>query len=307
MRSHVGLLIVLALVAASCSDTTARPTTSAAPTVSAGPRVSTTEPRIQTTSSVGTTTTTFPPGLPSGQRGCGSLESFYYATDLVAMEAQPVILATILGDTGLLGELLATGSDPDEINEFYGQTGLTTAIESDCYEAIDLLLTAGASPNLSIPEMMWTPLQMAIRRDNAALVERLIVLGADVDAVGPEEDTALTLAASREAPSEVLRLLLDAGADLEHSNWVGTAIENAVGSVDNVTLLFEAGAEPAGALYEAVAVNALGTLKYLLDQGIPVNVPPPADARFPEQSLLARAEATGRTEIAQFLRDLGAE
>lgn len=253
------------------------------------------------------TTTTFPPGLPDGERECGSLEPFYYTTDLVAMQAQPVILATILGDMELLSELLATGSDPDEINELYGQTGLTAAIESDCYEAIDLLLAAGASPNVSVPEMMWTPLQTAVRRHNTALVERLIVLGADVDAVGPEEDTALTLAASREAPPEVLRLLLNAGADLEHSNWVGTAIENAVGSVDIVALLFDAGAEPVGALYEAIAVNALDTLKYLLDQGIPVDVSPPADAWFPEQSLLARAEAMGRTEIAKFLRDLGAK
>ena len=255
------------------------------------------------------TTTSFPLGLPDGERECGSLEPFYYATDLVAMEAQPVILATILGDMGLLSELLATGSDPDEINNYYGQTGLTVAIESDCYEAVDLLLAAGASPNTWNREIMWSPLHMAVLRQNTALIERLLRLGADVNAVGPEMESALTLAANRGTPSTILELLLEAGADIEHRSLGGTAIEAAVssGSFESVALLFEAGAKPVGAVYEAVAVGELDILKYLLNQGIAIDVAPPSDATFPEKSLLARAEATGRTEIAQFLRDLGAK
>jgi len=93
----------------------------------------------------------------------------------------------------------------------------------------------------------WTPLHLAARSNpDEEVVRALLEAGADANARGYYGQTPLTLAA-RNANPAVATLLLEAGADVNAREWMGrTALHAAASSNENlavIDLLLEAGAD----------------------------------------------------------------
>ena len=119
-----------------------------------------------------------------------------------------------------------------------------------------------------------TDLQRAAASGNLPELRRLLDGGAKVDDEAPGAFTAL-VSAAREAPSESVRLLLDAGADpLRRAGVNGwTSLQHAAhkGRTDNVALLLGAASFPAAdrndALVMAAGYGNPGMVRVLLAGG----------------------------------------
>ena len=127
-----------------------------------------------------------------------------------------------------------------------GTTALHWAVRADDLETIDLLVRAGAnvSPRNRAGVM---PLELAALNGNAAVIERLIKAGADVNRpLNSAGDTALMMA-SRSGKAEAVKAMLDRGAQINAKETWGdtTALMWAVseGNHDVVKLLIERGAD----------------------------------------------------------------
>ncbi len=90
-------------------------------------------------------------------------------------------------------------------------TPLCVAIKTNNFEAVQLLLSFGADPNL-IPTSEETPLSLAASVGNVAVVAALILAGADLMARGVTGRTALLWAVRMNRPP-VVDLLLQSGAE----------------------------------------------------------------------------------------------
>jgi ankyrin repeat protein len=127
-----------------------------------------------------------------------------------------------------------------------GTTALHWAVRADDLETIDLLVRAGA--NVSARNRAGVmPLELAALNGNAAVIERLIKAGADVNKpLNSSGDTALMMA-SRSGKAEAVKALLDRGAQINaKETWADTtALMWAVseGNHDVVKLLIERGAD----------------------------------------------------------------
>lgn len=169
--------------------------------------------------------------------------------------------------------LIARGADLDAVSE-YGESALSVSSNMGRFDAVGLLLDAGADPK----PLAWTPLLRAVALSSAADVESLIMDGASLEARDRWDRTAwlLSLQAGDMAKAEMLlaagadrsargrcgktplmyvvrngkaamlRWLLDQGADPnEVDEFGGTALIEAaqVGSAEAVRMLLEAGAD----------------------------------------------------------------
>jgi len=121
---------------------------------------------------------------------------------------------------GVISFLLENEANPNLLDDL-GQSPLTFAVEKDAQlEVVKLLLTSGAEMNgswKSNDSVNETPLRRAIILCQEEIAALLIVSGADLWAAdqvrSPKHGlSALQLAASR-GPKEVVRLLLEHGAD----------------------------------------------------------------------------------------------
>ncbi len=123
--------------------------------------------------------------------------------------------------------LLENGADPDTQTNENGASVLAGLCYVNQVECVKLILSHGANPNLGRKETLETPLHHAIANDaSTELVGLLIQHGADVNAktkpgvysynyfgdTPTRGETPLHRAAAY-APIEMVKLLLDAGAD----------------------------------------------------------------------------------------------
>lgn len=108
-------------------------------------------------------------------------------------ETTELIEATINGDTEEMKGLLDEGADPNEQEEEYGSTALTTATDYDQIEAATLLLEYGADPNLA-DFSGYTPLMGAVFMENTEMIELLINAGADPNLENEEGMSAISQA-----------------------------------------------------------------------------------------------------------------
>lgn len=133
------------------------------------------------------------------------------APDLPDDDARtPLMHAAIAGRAKAVAALLDAGAEPD-LRDARGITALMYAARDPGWrhdEVAARLRAAGASEQGVAPH----PLMDAVKRGDAAEVERLARERADVDAIDPWGDTALHAAIDR-GDARVVRLLLDAGAD----------------------------------------------------------------------------------------------
>ncbi|MCY4207162.1 MAG: ankyrin repeat domain-containing protein, partial [Roseovarius sp.] len=115
------------------------------------------------------------------------------------------------GTLGAVRALIAAGADPNARNNDE-ETPLHGATWAGNIDVIEALLDAGADVNASQP--YWgTPLHYAIQFSEikTEVVLILIAAGADIEAENEIGQTPLMLAKQLNAPTEIIKILLEAG------------------------------------------------------------------------------------------------
>ena len=115
-------------------------------------------------------------------------------------------------------KFLQAGVNPNELNFYTGQTPLGLAIKNGYSEIIQLFLADGVSSNAKIqasgPMISFqSALYTAVVANKKDSVKTLIDAGAEVN-IKDDDETPLFIAARKlEGDLEIVKLLLDAGAD----------------------------------------------------------------------------------------------
>lgn len=134
-------------------------------------------------------------------------EEFYQYT--------PLMMAAWNGDTEISKLLIDSGADIDAKTNNNG-TAVFWASFNDHVSVVQLLVTAGANPNISLkdagPFTGYTPLTLACVLNHVEVVELLVKNNANLEIEDASGGTALTWA-SFYGFTEIEKLLLDAGAD----------------------------------------------------------------------------------------------
>jgi ankyrin repeat protein len=192
---------------------------------------------------------------------------------LVRAQADPpgnaLVAAIQRGTVGEVERLLRTGANPNVVDAD-GIPALMTATVFANAEMVDVLLKHGADANRVGPAAA-TALLWAV--PDADKVRLLVAHGANVNARSETERTPLLVAASYPRTVNLLRLLLDRGADLRAQDRAGsTALSLAIRSadIDVVRFLVERGLDPAALSPAARRVGLarydLPTTDYLLSK-----------------------------------------
>jgi len=203
------------------------------------------------------------------------------------------------GDTAVVKRLLNQGIDANA-QDAEGTPALMSAVLYDGADCVKLLLERGANPNARNAAGA-TPLHWAV--PDAAKVKLLLAAGADANAKSTNlQRTPLLIAASYPGSMDVLRLLLEHGADIHAKDRSGThALGRAALSadVDVVRFLVEHGCDPNEPGYGnngRYARHYLPTLEYLLSKGARV-----------EKDALAMAAHWQDPKLIERWIDLGAD
>lgn len=106
------------------------------------------------------------------------LEEFFMESDYgYSYEYTPLMQAVIDADQAEVEDLLASGEDPNEINE-YEESVLMIAVDNNRGDLIPLLVEYGADPNWQ-DSWGWTALMTAVYNEDTASIKRLLDAGAD--------------------------------------------------------------------------------------------------------------------------------
>ena len=286
----------------------------------------------------------------------------------------PMNLAAMNGNAAILRKLLDAGADPNSATPG-GETALMTAARTGSGEAVTLLLDRGATVNAKDAVRAQTALMWAVTEKHPDIVKLLAARGADVNAQTaitipkgeyvparaggasgsgiirqralPKADGGMTplLFAVRDGNTDMVRLLLELGANLEqtsgnHTSPLLIALLN--GQVGLATELLEKGANPntaddyhRAALFAAIDLrnfnhdkypfmyddgrNPLDLIKALLQKGadpnlrtdtVPVHGLMQFDAswvNFDGQTPFIRAALSGDIEVMRLLLEHGAD
>jgi ankyrin repeat protein len=161
-------------------------------------------------------------------------------------------VAAFLGHLPSCKVLASSGASLEAANDL-GYTPLMAAIEGDHEDVIDFFLKSGANVN---PEVIATmeveglggasPLYTATRKENLAVIKKLLKRGVDVNRPTPNGWTPLKSAA-QQGSLEIVKALLEAGADpniADDTNY--TPLMNAVSGEheDIVKFLLKFNADP---------------------------------------------------------------
>jgi uncharacterized protein len=284
---------------------------------------------------------------------------------------RPLVLAALMGQTPILRTLLDAGANPNAATPG-GETALMTAARVGRVDAVTLLLDRGAAVNAKTTPRGQTALIWAVTENHQDIVKLLVARGADVNvhtsvstpkgeyapaqagfAAGtgllrqralPTPDGGMTplLFAVRDGNRDMMRLLLELGADIQqtsanHTSPLVIALLN--GQVGLATELLARGANPnaaddyqRAALFAAVELrnpnrgtllfgdgsDPLDLMKALLDKGADPNhqtdTTPvhgwmqldPSWVNFDGQTPFIRAALSGDVEVMRLLLAHGA-
>ena len=168
--------------------------------------------------------------------------------------------AAMRGDHQALRAAIARKADVN-VPQADGTTALHWAVDRDDLEAADLLIGAGARVAARTREGV-TPIQLAAVNGSAAMLDRLLKAGVDVNApLTPTGDTVLMMAA-RTGKTDAIHVLLEAGADVNaKESWGGTtplmwAVSE--GHSAAARILIDAGADVHARSHYVAAANGRG-------------------------------------------------
>jgi hypothetical protein len=163
-----------------------------------------------------------------------------------------------------------------------------------------VLLAGCTAMPLSVPSMLgYTPLQTAIYNNDQAKVRQLLDSGADVREKDKYGSDALMVAAGY-GRTEIMKLLLDAGADINRDLNGYSAIKTAAynNHAETVGLLLDRGAtDGGGALLMAAQRGHAETVRLLLSKGIDVNT-----KNTQGTSALDLARENGKTAVVNLIQ-----
>jgi ankyrin repeat protein len=220
----------------------------------------------------------------------------------------PLILAVVNGHLDVAGALLEAGADPD-IADQWGRTAVFAATDLNTLDAL-----ARAHPRRDDTLTPVDVVRLALEKGanpNAKLTRRLpswIVVGGDHSPVLRPGSTAL-LRAAMSGDLEIMRLLLDAGADpklatdeLPNDGENGGGGMGDYGSGATTPFLAAAGLGWRKAVSRGRDEDAVEALRMLMALGADVN-----EVNQAGDTALHGATYRGSLEIMQFLLDNGAD
>lgn len=242
-----------------------------------------------------------------------------------------LVAACMQGHEAVVEALLAAGAD---VHYSEGNNCQRNALQIACGQGstriVDMLLAAGAEVNTSAAHGIGSPrqgrsasvvtryngrtaLQAAADRGHRAIVEKLLKLGAEVNAkASPSAGRTALQAAAHGGYSSIVELLLEHGADVNApaARYKGfTALQAAClnGHCDLVALFLEKGADLYAVgggygdglpLHAAAQSGSVEVVKVLLDAGVDVNACSPRRG----QTALQSAAVAGHDDIEALLR-----
>jgi ankyrin repeat protein len=174
----------------------------------------------------------------------------------------PLSLACLNGSGAVTALLLASGANPN-LAKLNGETPLMTAAFTGNAGVVKLLLAHSANVNAQETTRGQTALMWAVAKNHPDVVRALIDGGADVKARSKNQFTALLFAA-QQGNLESARLLLAAGADVNH-----TAPDGIAGDT-NARAAFKPNTQ-AGALLVAIDSGHEDMARFLVEKGADVN------------------------------------
>jgi uncharacterized protein len=185
------------------------------------------------------------------------------------------------GDVAEIRRLVASGGDVAGRDD-YGRTPLHVAAYAKQREAMRALAAAGADPN-SLEHDRYDIVTIAAVADDVPTLEAALAIGGRATNVTSRYDGTALIAAAHLGHDGVVRMLVRAGAPLDHVNNLGwTAVIESI-------VLGDGGR------------RHVATLRALIDAGANVNLADRAGT-----TPLALAKARGYTEMAAMLVQAGA-
>jgi ankyrin repeat protein len=175
------------------------------------------------------------------------------APDREFSEAPALLHAAAWGHLDVVELLLANGAKPNEAEASFGEVPLHYAAHYNHADIVNALLDNGAAVDVRRQGDGTTPFHWAIINNSIEAAEALIDGGAHVNLV--EEQAGLSplillFSSTQVNVNDTIRLLLDAGADVNiASEWGTTPLmyaesSPAPGRAERVRWLLEAGADP---------------------------------------------------------------
>lgn len=205
---------------------------------------------------------------------------------------------------------------------------LHEAVKRNDLAKVKELVDAGAPVN-ELNASGCTPFYLAVSKQNVEMLRFMLLKGADVNIASkpPFEQTPLYVAVGTPGPAfrkpgwnsrdqlDVIKLLLDAGADVNAQSYDGkTALMGAGGNLTVIKLLLDAGADvnakstdgrPALIFItdtsQPLSQEGLNVVHVLLDKGADVNV------KTRHTTALMNASRAGDLEVVKALLDKGAD
>lgn len=177
------------------------------------------------------------------------------------------------GRAAVVAKMLDVGADPLLVDED-GRSALTLAVRAGHDDIARMLLDAGADPATVSGEdyrvgragLDGQTLYRAARRGDAAAIRRALAARHDPNAPAGDDGMPLAHAAALAGQAEIVRLLLDAGAD---PNVIGPYGSNALGAARWGSVnIFDAEAGPAARpVTDIDQTGYVETVQLLLDAG----------------------------------------
>jgi ankyrin repeat protein len=123
-------------------------------------------------------------------------------------------LATYQKHKAMMQKLINEGADLNILNGIHAPgTALQVAAERNAKEPLEILLNAGANPNIPNAHDLSTPLMVAIEHDNVEITNLLLNAKADVNMQNKIGYTPL-IKAAYVGNAQIVKMLLDAGAKI---------------------------------------------------------------------------------------------